>query len=121
MLRQLGHVHPAPLLPGLEAQFGELDALGTFDQIVGEWLACGDVPEEHLPLRLEGVLWLFAGRYFEPLRPVVVWVRDVGVPDGDRRVGPVLRLAVAQARDGAPHRAVYLQLEELVAVYPNAP
>src|SRR5919201_262682 len=51
-----GDVDPAPLLPALQRAFGELHALGAFEQreLVGRVFA--DVADEHRPLFLEAVV-----------------------------------------------------------------
>src|SRR5271155_4088808 len=58
---QLGHADPGALFPALEAEFGELHALGPFEEGPAEWLVENDVPQEQLPLDLKGVVHRLVG------------------------------------------------------------
>src|SRR4051812_3224747 len=64
-----GDVDPAPLLPALQRAFGELHALGAFQQRVLVWRILADVADEHLPLLLEPVV---VGGVFRQRLPVGV-------------------------------------------------
>src|SRR6185295_3532530 len=51
-----GDVDPAPLAPALQRAFGELHALGAFQQRVFIGRVLADVTDEHFPLLLEPVV-----------------------------------------------------------------
>ena len=94
--RQLLDLYPAALFRGFVALLGELDSLGTLQQPPAEGLVEDDVPEEELPLDLEGVLVLALIRELLPVRRVAVRIVHVGVPDGTRRGRVRLHPAFAQ-------------------------
>src|SRR6476660_6757144 len=83
---QFGNVEPLSLPPALEAELGELDALGAFEEVPAEGAFAGDVLEEKLPLHLEGVVVALVGDFLPALEEVDR-LRNVGVPDRLRRLG----------------------------------
>ena len=56
ILLQRRHLDPAALLPRLQPELGQLHALGPFQQRPAERRVQHDVPQEQLPLHLEGVV-----------------------------------------------------------------
>ena len=100
--RERTHLDPGAFHRGLEPLFRELHALRALEERPSEGLAGHDVPQEELPLRLEGVV---LGRVLGHLPPALEEpdrLLNVGIPDGPRRLRRGLRPAVAQARDGGP-------------------
>src|ERR1700751_6376441 len=77
-------VDPAPLLPALQRAFGELHALGAFQQrkFVGRILA--NVPDEHFPLLLETVVVDDILRQLLPVAVEIVQTLLVGIPHRPR-------------------------------------
>ena len=72
----------AELKPHLHAQFGQLHALGAFEERVGERLVGDDVAQEEFPLGLEGVVVILIVGHAGPSVEEVDGLRDVRVPDG---------------------------------------
>src|SRR5256885_222620 len=70
---ELRHVEPLLLTPALVAELGELHALGAFEQAPAKRALAGDVPEEELPLRLEGVVVVVVRNFF-PAGEEVDWL-----------------------------------------------
>src|SRR4051812_5684398 len=76
--RDFCDVEPFFLLPALQPELGQLHALGAFQQAPAERSLARDVPEEQLPLDLEGVV--VAGiRHILPAGEKVDGLRDVRV------------------------------------------
>src|SRR5690606_19111973 len=90
-------------------------------EAIGPGRVFGDVPEEHLPLRLEAVLRRPVVGNFLPAGEEVDGLRLVGVPHRLRRVDPVLGEALVQAGNGGAVRAVDLEGDEVVAAYADVP
>jgi len=67
---ELWYVEPFLLLPALEAELNQLDALGGFEQVPAEGALAGDVLEEELPLHLEGVVVVLAAEFLPALEEV---------------------------------------------------
>src|SRR5690554_6612332 len=55
---QFRNIEPAALFPTLEAEFGQLDAFGPFQQCPRERLIKYDMAQEHFPLYLERIVML---------------------------------------------------------------
>src|ERR1035438_510803 len=120
-LPQVRDLYPGALVPALDAFFGELHALGAFQQAPAPGLVLHHVAEEQLPLALEGVV---EGVLFGDLLPafeIVQRALHVGVPNRARRVAVVLRPAVAQAGDGGSPGAIHLDGEQVVAAHADRP
>ncbi len=79
------------------------------------------MPQEELPLHLEGVLVLPLVGELLPVGGVAVGVVDVGVPHRARGGAVRLHPALAQTRDGGAARAVHVQGEEVVAAHARGP
>src|SRR3954468_8541701 len=90
----LCYVEPFLLLPALEAELNQLDALGGFEQVPAEGALAGDVLEEELPLHLEGVVVVLAAEFLPALEEVDR-LRDVWIPDRLGRLRVRLRVALA--------------------------
>src|SRR6185503_6872946 len=103
-----------------QAELGELHALRALEQVPAELALARHMPEEKLPLHLEGVVVVLA-RHFLPARVEVERLRDVGVPDRARRVLPGLRTAAAQAGDRGAVGAIDVQRQQVVAAYTGGP
>src|SRR6202163_137796 len=62
-----GNVDPAPFAPALQRAFGELHALGAFQQRIFIRRVLADMTDEHFPLLLEPVV---VGHILRQLLPV---------------------------------------------------
>ena len=114
------HVDPAALGPGLQAQLRQLDALRAFEESPAERLVLDDVPQEELPLHLEGVVEAaLAGNFGQPVEELDrLSMSGFQTPRGVARVlGP----AVAQAGDRGPVGPVDLEGQQVVAPHARAP
>src|SRR5437588_13069211 len=80
-----GDVDPAPLAPALQRAFGELNALGAFQQRIFIRRVFADVADERLPLLLETVVVGDVLRQLLPVAVEVVGALLVRVPDWSRR------------------------------------
>src|ERR1017187_1927086 len=105
-LPQVRDLYPGALLPALDAFFGELHALGAFQQAPAPRLVLDHVAEEQFPLALEGVVEDVLLGDLLPAFEIVERAVHVGVPNGARGVAVVLRPAVAQAGDGGALGAI---------------
>src|SRR5579872_5408471 len=115
------NIDPALLAPALQRAFGELYALGAFEQRELVRRVFADVTDEHLPLFLEAVV---VGRVLRQLLPIAIEVVQallVRIPDWPRRHLPRLDHAVGQSGDRRAMRAVDLESDEVVAVDPRHP
>src|SRR5262245_48184085 len=109
-------VDPAPLLPALQRAFGELYALGAFEQREFVRRVLVDVADEHLPLLLEAVVVHDIVRHLLPIAMEVMQPLLVRVPHRPRRRLPRLDHAVREARDRRTQRAVNLEGDKIVAI-----
>src|ERR1035437_3204758 len=99
-------------MPGLDAFFGELHALGAFEQAPAPGLVLDYVAQEELPLALEGVVERVLLGDLLPAFEIVERAIHVGIPNGARGVAVVLRPAVAQAGDSGALGAIHLDGEQ---------
>src|ERR1035437_979546 len=108
-------------MPGLDAFFGELHALGAFEQAPAPGLVLDYVAQEELPLALEGVVEAVLLGDLLPAFEIIERAIHVGVPDGARGVAVVLRPAMAQAGDSGALGAIHLDGEQVVAAHADGP
>src|ERR1039458_5873882 len=120
-LPQVRDLYPGALLPALDAFFGELHALGAFQQTPAPRLVLDHVAEEQFPLALEGVAEGVLLGDLLPAFEIVERAVHVGVPNGARGAAVVLRPAVAEAGDGGALGAIHLDGEQVVAAHADGP
>src|ERR1035437_10301846 len=120
-LTQVGDLDPGALLPALDAFFGELHALGAFEQAPVPGLVLDYVAEEKLPLAFEGVVEGVLLRDLLPAFEIVERAVHVGIPNGARGVAVVLCPAVAQTGDSGALGAIDLDGEQVVAAHADGP
>ena len=87
----------------------------------GERIVEYDVAQEKFPLNFEGVVIDRIGRLGGPSVHVGDWTVLIGVPQAPGGGGVVLDCAVAKTCDGGAISSVYLESQQVVALYPDAP
>src|SRR5260221_14147937 len=113
---QVRHIDPAPLLPGLQTEVGQLHPARARQQVPGERRIAGNGLEEKFPLIFEGVV---KGSVVWHLLPIGVEIQrfgDIGVPDGTRRVHTALDFARSEPGDNATMGAVHLYGQQFIAI-----
>src|SRR6266851_934251 len=112
---------PAALAVALVAGFGELDALGAFDQRRRKRRVFGDMAQEQFPAGAIAVLeWLDLGDFL-PLFVEHHGLRLLGAEKRLRRRDRWLDKAAMQPSDRRAQGAVDLDLQEVVALHPVRP
>src|SRR5713101_5962886 len=114
-------VDPAPLAVALVAGFGELDALGAFDQRRGKRCVFGDMAQEQFPAGAVAVLERLQFGQFLPLFAEHHLLRLLGAEERPWRRDRGLDEAAMQPSDRRAQGAVDLDLQEVVALHPVRP
>ena len=112
---------PLAFGPTLEAEFGELDAFGSAQEIPWEWFVENEVAQEEFPLNFEGVVVGLLIGDFGPAIKEIDGLWNVGVPGRTRRVAVVLNPDIAEAADGRAFFTIHLNGEEVVTAHARHP
>ena len=112
---------PLAFGPTLEAEFGELDAFGSAQEIPREGFVENEVAKEEFPLDFEGVVVGLLIGDFGPALKEIDGLRNVGVPGRTRRVAVVLNPDIAESADGGTFFTIHLNGEEVVTAHARHP
>src|ERR1051326_3624315 len=105
----------------LVASFGELDALGAFEERRRKRRVLGDMAQEQFPARPIAILEGKDVGHFLPLLVKIHLLRLFGADEGLWRRDERLHKATMQAGNRRAQRAIDLDLQEVVALDPARP
>src|ERR1051326_8552258 len=105
----------------LVAGFGELHALGAFEERRRKRRVLGDMAQEQFPARAIAILEREDVGHFLPLLVEIHLLRLLGAEERLWRRDERLHKTAVQAGDRRSQRAIHLDLQEVVALDPARP